>query len=96
MSLWHKRSGVRNITNLIWDLEWTTLSGHTNPLALMTVREGRFICSFDNVDNFPFGDQVCGFKFWIMGTDNLLTQLRLDSLTYLGCQSGKEPFHLDS
>ena len=56
----------------------------------MTVREGRFICSFDNVDNFPFGDQVCSFKFWIMGTDNLLTQLRLEKLTYLGGDTVKQ------
>ena len=56
----------------------------------MTVREGRFICSFDNVDRFPFGEQVCGFKFWIMGTDNLLTQLRLEKLTYLGGDTVKQ------
>ena len=65
-------------------------SGNSNPLALMTVREGRFICSFDNVDNFPFGAQVCAFKFWIMGTDNLLTQLNLESLTYVGCDTVKQ------
>ena len=56
----------------------------------MTVREGRFICSFDNVDRFPFGEQVCGFKFWIMGTDNLLTELRLERLAYRGCDTVKQ------
>ena len=35
-----------------------TYSGATNPLSLMNVREGRFICSFANIENFPFGDQV--------------------------------------
>ena len=36
-----------------------------------------FICSFKEIQNFPFHKLVCIFNIFVAGTDNLLTRLRM-------------------
>ena len=49
--------------------------GRENPLNLNIEERFKFSCSFDNIKNFPFGQQTCALSVFIKGTDNNLTTL---------------------
>ena len=54
--------------------------GATNPLQLRMDKRKLFSCSFEEIRNYPFGQQECGFHFFIEGTSNQLTNLTADRL----------------
>ena len=45
---------------------------------------GKFICSFRNISQYPFGEQFCDFGFFIEGVDNKLTELLPKGVGYTG------------
>ena len=54
--------------------------GETNQLELKMERRKLFTCSFDEISNFPFGEQICQFTFFIEGSSNKLTNLSAERL----------------
>ena len=44
-------------------------------ITLVIKKRIQFSCAFENVINYPFGDQICSFSFYIQGTSNSLTNL---------------------
>ena len=59
-------------------------SGHENPLTILIKKRVKFSCSFDNIKNFPFGKQRCSMNFYILGSDNKLTEFQPDQLINFG------------
>ena len=59
-------------------------SGQENPLTIQIKKRIKFSCSFNNIKNFPFGKQVCSMNFYILGSDNQLTELTPDQLINFG------------
>ena len=53
--------------------------GKDHPLNLVIRKRAQFMCSFDQIELFPFGDQECIFGFSIQGTDNKMTDLINDT-----------------
>ena len=49
--------------------------GNENPINLLLNNRLLFTCSFDNIKNFPFGQQKCHLKFHLYGNDNDLTNI---------------------
>ena len=49
--------------------------GNENPVNLLLNNRVLFTCSFDNIKNFPFGQQKCHLKFHLYGNDNDLTNI---------------------
>ena len=45
-------------------------SGRHNPLKIFLERRKEFSCSFDNIKNFPFGQQNCFLQFQLVGVNN--------------------------
>ena len=43
-----------------------------------------FSCSFDNINNYPFGSQSCHWQFFLPGGDNKLTEIVPRHLEDLG------------
>ena len=58
--------------------------GQDNPLTIQIKKRVKFSCSFDNIKNFPFGKQLCTMNFYILGSDNFLTQFIPDQLINFG------------
>ena len=44
---------------------------------MKTVNKANFICSFKEIQNFPFNTQICSFKIFVSGTDNLASRLNM-------------------
>ena len=44
---------------------------------MKTVNKANFICSFKEIQNFPFNTQICSFKIFVSGTDNLVSRLNM-------------------
>ena len=61
-------------------------SGKENPLTLLVKKRVKFSCSFDNIKNFPFGKQRCSLNFYILGSDNKLTEFHPDQLINFGAE----------
>ena len=61
--------------------------GYENPLEMDTLAKGTFICSFQNITNYPFGEQYCAFSFFIKGVDNELTSLEPIFVNFYGKKS---------
>ena len=59
-------------------------SGQENPLTILVKKRVKFSCSFDNIKNFPFGEQRCSMNFYILGSDNKLTEFHPDQLINFG------------
>ena len=59
-------------------------SGQENPLTILIKKRVKFSCSFDNIKNFPFGKQRCSMNFYILGSDNKLTEFQPDQLINFG------------
>ena len=57
-------------------------SGEMNLLRLTTENRKIFSCSFDNMNNYPFGDQWCSFSLFIERSSNEETNLRLNYLKH--------------
>ena len=54
--------------------------GASNQLELKMERRKRFTCSFDEIRNYPFGEQICQLTFFIEGSSNQLTNLKAERL----------------
>ena len=50
--------------------------GAENSISMETLINANFICSFHQIQNYPFNSQVCSFKIYVSGTDNLVTNLK--------------------
>ena len=44
---------------------------------MTVVNKADFICSFKQIQNFPFHTLVCIFQIFVSGTANVLTRLRM-------------------
>ena len=51
--------------------------GSQTRITMKTVNKANFICSFKEIQNFPFNTQICSFKIFVSGTDNLVTRLNM-------------------
>ena len=49
--------------------------GTENPLTILINKRILFSCSFDNINNYPFGRQSCHWDFFLLGADNKLTKI---------------------
>ena len=58
--------------------------GAENTITMNTMINANFICSFNGVQKFPFNSQVCIFKMFVSGTDNMVTQLRMEDILDVG------------
>ena len=54
--------------------------GSQTRITMKTVNKANFICSFKEIQNFPFNTQICSFKIFVSGTDNLVTRLNMISV----------------
>ena len=54
---------------------WELYEGIENSLNLKIEERFTFSCSFDNIENYPFGLQSCSLYIFVKGTDNNLTNL---------------------
>ena len=60
-------------------------SGSENWIYLEMIVKGKFVCLFDNNENYPFGSlQTCSFNMFISGSDNFLTNLVADNVSFSG------------
>ena len=50
-------------------------AGRENPFKIFIQERIQFSCSFDNIRNFPFGQQKCFLKFEVKGTSNFFTTI---------------------
>ena len=63
-------------------------SGSENWIFLVTIVKGRFVCLFDNNKFYPFGSsQTCNFSIFVTGSDNFLTNLVAENLSFSGHQA---------
>ena len=54
-------------------------------ITMKTVNKANFICSFKEIQNFPFNTQICSFKIFVSGTDNLVSRLNMiDNIRNVG------------
>ena len=44
---------------------------------MKTLYKANFICSFNELQRYPFNTQICEFKLFISGVDNMVTDLRM-------------------
>ena len=58
--------------------------GTENPLNILINKRILFSCSFDNINNYPFGSQSCHWQFFLLGADNKLTEIVPRHLQNLG------------
>ena len=58
--------------------------GTENPLEILFNKRILFSCSFDNINNYPFGTQSCHWQFFLLGADNKLTEIVPRHLENLG------------
>ena len=59
--------------------------GSENSITMKTLYKANFICSFKELERYPFNAQFCFFNFFVSGTDNIVTDLRIsESLTNNG------------
>ena len=45
---------------------WETYKGSENPYIKESLHHAEFTCSFDNIQNYPFGFQDCSFEFFLI------------------------------
>ena len=64
-------------------------AGGMNPLQLTTEKRKVFVCSFSNMNNYPFGDQWCSFTLLIERSNNEETNLMLNQLQYKVSKIGR-------
>ena len=76
-----KKTGIARMAK---DSRNETYPGSENELHIETINRGKFICSFDNIRNYPYKIQNCSFEIFIQGLDNNLTNLEADSLVDSG------------
>ena len=54
-------------------------------ITMKTVNKANFICSFKEIQNFPFNTQICSFKIFVSGTDNIVSRLNMiDNIRNVG------------
>lgn len=58
--------------------------GSENPINLVFKKRIRFTCFFESVSSYPFKEQICPLNFYIEGSDNLLTNLKMTEFRDLG------------
>ena len=54
-----------------------TYRGKENTISMTVHNKADFICSFKQIQNFPFHTLVCIFQIFVSGSDNLQTRLRM-------------------
>ena len=47
--------------------------GSQSPIVIKSKKKMKFSCSFENIKQYPFGDQKCSMYFYINGVSNNLT-----------------------
>ena len=47
--------------------------GSQSPIVITSKRKMKFYCSFENIKQYPFGNQKCSMHFYINGVSNNLT-----------------------
>ena len=62
--------------------------GSENNLAQEEVFHTEFVCSFDKIQTYPFGDQTCDFIIMIMGDDSHQVNFKFDSLFHRDQNNG--------
>ena len=65
-------------------LQGEAYAGAENILHLKITNRIKFFCSFENIENYPFGSQNCSFQIFITGADNNLTKLESKDFKDLG------------
>ena len=58
--------------------------GSENTITMKTLNKANFICSFDELERYPFNSQICKFNFFVLGTDNIVTDLKIIGRFYEG------------
>ena len=48
---------------------------------------GQFLCVYENIRHYPFGQDFCSFGFFISGLENTLTELIPTNITYTGIRT---------
>ena len=51
--------------------------GRHNTISMTVRNKADFICSFKQIQNFPFHTLVCIFQIFVGGSDNILTRLKM-------------------
>ena len=85
-----KRKGQPTFNGEVDEIQLLELyEGTENPLNILINKRILFSCSFDNINNYPFGTQTCYWDFFLLGADNKLTeivpvelQVRIETLSH--------------
>ena len=59
-------------------------NGRHNPLKIFLERRIEFSCSFDNIRNFPFGEQNCFLQFQLVGVENKVNTEVVEDVAVVG------------
>ena len=60
-------------------------SGEFNTINFQTLNQAQFVCFFDNINMYPFGDQKCSMSFFIKGADNKLVNMEESNILMNVC-----------
>ena len=61
-----------------------TYQGSENSIVMETLIKATFVCTFSDIENYPFNSETCYFQLFIAGSDNRLTNLQIASITNRG------------
>ena len=65
-------------------LQREVYKGNENPFAKDSLYQAEFVCSFDNIENYPFGSQNCSFSFFLTQT---AAKLVAGNISYQGSKN---------
>ena len=65
-------------------------SGEFNTINFQTLNQAQFVCFFDNINMYPFGDQKCSMSFFIKGADNKLVNMEESNILMNVCLFKKD------
>ena len=55
--------------------------GSENSIVMETLIKATFVCTFSDIENYPFNSETCYFQLFIAGSDNRLTNLSIANIT---------------
>ena len=58
--------------------------GSENSLVYISLYKATFSCSFSNIGQYPFGEEVCTMNFFLTGIDNALVSINLTKFSNEG------------
>ena len=58
--------------------------GSENHLVYISVYKATFSCSFSNIGQYPFGEEICTLDFFLQGIDNNLVSINLSQFSDQG------------